>query len=347
MPSSPSVGQATSGTSAFHLDGDDAVCRLGQLQKCSPRKRQWLTAAQERTKVLGTIPWHSQRRLRQPMRVLAAPENGDERMRVVLFCGGYGLRMRDGATDLPKPMTMVGHRPLLWHVMRYYAHHGHTEFVLCLGYGAQHVKDYFLNYRETASNDFVLRDGGSRIDLLSADIANWTIHFVDTGVNSPIGERLRRVRHLVADEEAFLANYADVLTDAPLPTIIDRFLASDATACLLAARPDQSFHCVDVGQDGRIRSIRAVSEMGLWINGGNFVLRQEVFDHIPKGGDLVGDACSALAARGKLLSYCYTGFWHPTDTIKERNALETRFSQGDRPWMVWETDSSRTPVPAV
>jgi glucose-1-phosphate cytidylyltransferase len=268
-------------------------------------------------------------------------------MKVVLFCGGYGLRMRDGMTDVPKPMTMVGHRPLIWHVMRYYAHHGHNEFILCLGYGAHHIKDYFLNYRETASNDFVMSHGGDRIDLLSTDISDWTIHFIDTGVDSAIGERLRRVRHLVADEEVFLANYSDVLTDAPLPIMIDRFVASDAVVSLLAARPEHSFHCVDVDQSGRIRHIRPAVDMGLWVNGGFFVLRQEVFDHIPKGGDLVGDACSALAERGQLLSYCYSGFWHPTDTIKERNNLEVLFARGSRPWMVWETDPTRAPAPAV
>jgi glucose-1-phosphate cytidylyltransferase len=267
-------------------------------------------------------------------------------MKVVLFCGGYGLRMRDGATDLPKPMIMVGHRPLIWHVMRYYAHFGHDEFILCLGYGAHYIKEYFLNYRETASNDFVLSGGGNRIDLLSTDIADWTIHFIDTGVDSAIGERLRRVRHLV-DDEIFLANYSDVLTDAPLPIMIDRFRESDATASLLAARPDQSFHCVDIDRAGRIRDIRASADMGLWVNGGFFVLRQEVFDHIPKGGDLVGDACTALAQRGQLLAYRYTGFWHPTDTIKERNDLESRFSRGERPWMVWETDPTRAPAAAV
>lgn len=136
-------------------------------------------------------------------------------MKVVLFCGGYGLRMRNGASDddMPKPMAMVGPRPLIWHVMRYYAHFGHTEFILCLGYGAQHIKNFFLNYEETMSNDFVLRNG--RAELLSNDIADWTITFVQTGIESPIGERLRRVRHHLDGDEMFLANYADVLTDAP------------------------------------------------------------------------------------------------------------------------------------
>jgi hypothetical protein len=155
-------------------------------------------------------------------------------MKVVLFCGGYGMRMRDGVSDLPKPMHPVGPRPLIWHVMRYYAHFGHTDFVLCLGYGAHHIKDFFLNYSETASNDFVLRGGD--VELLGSDIQDWTITFVHTGLDSPIGERLRRVRRHVADEEMFLANYADALTDAPLDRMVEQFRASDAVGPLPAAR---------------------------------------------------------------------------------------------------------------
>ena len=114
-------------------------------------------------------------------------------MKVVLFCGGYGMRMRDSGGDgMPKPMQMVGPRPLIWHVMRYYAHFGHKDFILCLGYGASHIKNYFLTYQEATSNDFVLHDG--QIELMQSDISDWTITFVDTGLESAIGERLRRVR---------------------------------------------------------------------------------------------------------------------------------------------------------
>lgn len=135
-------------------------------------------------------------------------------MKVVLFCGGYGMRMRNGPGDaVPKPMQMVGPRPLIWHVMRYYAHFGHKEFILCLGYGADHIKNYFLTYQEAASNDFVM--SGGQVQLMHSDISDWTISFVDTGLESPIGERLRRVRDYLDGDEYFLANYADVLTDAP------------------------------------------------------------------------------------------------------------------------------------
>ena len=122
-------------------------------------------------------------------------------MKVVLFCGGLGMRMRDGVTNAPKPMAMIGDRPLLWHVMRYYAHYGHRDFVLCLGYGASAVKDFFLRYDETRSNDFVIENGARDVQLFSTDISDWRITFVDTGLHAEIGERLRRVRRFVADEE--------------------------------------------------------------------------------------------------------------------------------------------------
>src|ERR1700733_1262421 len=142
------------------------------------------------------------------------------------------MRMRDGVTSVPKPMAPVGERPLLWHVMRYYAFFGHTDFVLCLGYGASAVKDFFLNYDETKSNDFVLEKGAREVTLFRTDISDWRITFVDTGLHSPIGERLRRGRRFVENEPMFMANYADVLTNAPLPDMIQSFEASTAVASL-------------------------------------------------------------------------------------------------------------------
>ncbi|RFU43643.1 glucose-1-phosphate cytidylyltransferase [Actinomadura logoneensis] len=256
-------------------------------------------------------------------------------MKVVLFCGGLGMRMRTGTVgDVPKPMQLVGPRPLLWHVMRYYAHFGHTEFILCLGHAPHHIKDFFVHYSETHSNDFRLH--GGRVELLSHDISDWRITFVDTGVDSPIGERLRRVRPYLDGDEMFLANYADVLTDAPLPDMIDRFAGTDASASMMVVPPTDTFHCIELGSDGRASGITPVTEMPVWINGGYFVLRQDVFDHIPPGGDLVADACAALAKTGGLLTYPYRGYWRPTDTVKERLALDESYSRGVRPWAVWE-----------
>lgn len=267
-------------------------------------------------------------------------------MKVVLFCGGFGMRMRDGASDLPKPMHPVGPRPLIWHVMRYYAHFGHTDFVLCLGYGAHHIKNYFLNYDETESNDFVLHQG--EVELLGSDIQDWNITFVHTGLDSPIGERLRRVRTLVADDDMFHANYADVLTDAPLDTMVSQFAASDSVGQLMAVPPQSAFHCVDVDDSGKLDSITTLQEMPLWENGGYLMFRPEVFDYLEKDCDLIGDVCAPLARKGRMSAYRHRGFWQPADTVKERNALEAAYQGGTRPWMLWEGRSTdRDPLQAA
>lgn len=267
-------------------------------------------------------------------------------MKVVLFCGGYGMRMRDGASDLPKPMHPVGPRPLIWHVMRYYAHFGHKDFVLCLGYGAHHIKNYFLNYDETESNDFVLHQG--EVELMGSDIQDWNITFVHTGLDSPIGERLRRVRALVRDEEMFHANYADVLTDAPLDRMVEQFAGTDAIGQLMAVPPQSAFHCVDVTDDGKLDSITTLQEMPLWENGGYLMFRPEIFDYLDEDCDLIGDVCAPLARKGRMSAYRHRGFWQPADTVKERNALEAAYQGGTRPWMLWEArGADRDPLQAA
>jgi glucose-1-phosphate cytidylyltransferase len=262
-------------------------------------------------------------------------------VKVVLFCGGYGMRMRNnGDESIPKPMQMIGPRPLIWHVMRYYAHFGHKEFVLCLGYGASHIKEFFLTYQEAASNDFVMH--GGRVDLMHSDISDWKITFVDTGLESPIGERLRRVRKYLDGDSYFLANYADVLTDAPLDDIVEKFHESGAAASMMIVPPNSSFHCVDVSEVGEVKDIMPLAEQSVWVNGGYFVLSQDIFDHLPPGGDLVADGCSTLAGQGRLFGYRYQGFWKPADTFKERAELDSGYHQGDRPWMVWEQAAAVT-----
>src|SRR6266581_3958070 len=122
-------------------------------------------------------------------------------MKVVLFCGGLGMRLREYSETIPKPMVNIGYRPILWHVMKYYAHHGHREFILCLGYGADVIKNYFLNYSECVSNDFVLSEGGKHLELLGRDIDEWQITFADTGTEANIGQRLRAVQKYLGNDD--------------------------------------------------------------------------------------------------------------------------------------------------
>jgi glucose-1-phosphate cytidylyltransferase len=256
-------------------------------------------------------------------------------MKVVLFCGGLGMRMREGTNDAPKPMAMIGDRPLLWHVMRYYAHFGHTDFVLCLGYGARAVKEYFLHYDETLTNDFSMRAGSRDIEMFATDITDWNITFVDTGRQSTIGERLLRVRDHVDGEEMFLANYSDTLTNAPLPQNIARFEQSGASASLLAVPPVSTHHVVEIDEGGYVARIREFSEMTQWENGGYFILRPDVFDALRSGEDLFPHAVRRLAAERRFLAQPYEGFWRAVDTFKDRAEMEAMYESGCSPWMVW------------
>lgn len=263
-------------------------------------------------------------------------------MKVLLFCGGQGMRLREYLDDVPKPMVPLGNRPVLWHVMKYYAHFGHKDFILCLGYKGDVIKDYFLNYNEAYSNDFVLSDGGKTIDLLTSDIDSWRITFVNTGLHSSIGQRLLSVRrHLDADDDVFLANYADCLTDAPLDIVIDDLAAQDKVASFLCVRPRQTFHVVTHDDNRVVSSINDVNTSELRINGGYFVLRKEVFDFLHEGEELVVEAFKRMIETQKLMCYRYDGFWAPMDTLKDKQELEALVERGNPPWALWE--SSRLP----
>lgn len=257
-------------------------------------------------------------------------------MKVVLFCGGQGLRLRDYAESIPKPMVTVGYRPILWHVMRYYAHFGHKEFILCLGYRSDVIKSYFLDYREALSNDFVYSGDGAAIELLQTDITDWRITFVETGLNANVGQRLRAVRKYVGDEP-FLANYGDVLTDAPLDQRIEKFLATDMVGSFLCVRPTSySFHLVRLSESNLVTRIDDVGTSDLWINGGYFIFRPEIFDNIGPGEELVEEPFARLIAAGKLEGDPYQGFWAPMDTLKDVQALQNAFEAGRPPWAVWQ-----------
>ena len=257
-------------------------------------------------------------------------------MKVVLFCGGFGTRLRDYSESIPKPMVKLGNRPILWHIMRYYAHFGHKEFVLCLGWKADTIKQYFLNYDECISNNFVMSEGGQSIQLLSNDIQDWNITFVDTGTKSNIGERLVLARDYLEDDEMFLANYSDGLTDLHLPDLVDFANHHDSVGTFLAVQPNQSFHTVAIEDDGRVTDIEPISASDVWIDGGYFVFRRSIFDYLPTGGDLVQDCFNRLIDARRLRAFKYDGFWGCMDTYKDKQRFDDMYSRGETPWEVWE-----------
>ena len=247
------------------------------------------------------------------------------------------MRMREYSDAIPKPMVPVGNRPILWHLMKYYAHYGHKEFILCLGYRGESIKDYFLNYDERVSNDFVLSGRGREVKMIETDIDDWKITFVDTGLSSTIGQRLRRVRRYIGDDETFMANYADGLTDLPLTTLTDFFTESDKTACFLGVRPMGSYHTVSAGKDGIVSEVKSSASSSERINGGFFVFKNSIFDHIEEGEDLVEQPFQRLIDKRELLMYAHDGFWACMDTFKEKQVLDEVSARGKAPWELWST----------
>ena len=256
-------------------------------------------------------------------------------MKVVLFCGGLGTRLREHSDTIPKPLVTIGYRPVLWHLMRYYAHFGHCEFILCLGYRGDLVREYFLNYQETMTNDFTLNAGDRSVQLHSTDLDNWRITFVDTGLHSNIGQRLLRVKPYLDGEEMFLANYADGLSDLPLDQVIEQAKSQRAVATFAAVRSSQSFHAVHCDDDGHVIRMGAMPEQPLWINGGYFVLRREIFDYIEEGDELVEQPFGRLIEQRKLSAYRWDGFWQCMDTFKDKISFDRMEARGNCPWMVW------------
>lgn len=257
-------------------------------------------------------------------------------MKVVLFCGGMGTRLREFSESIPKPMVNIGYRPILWHLMKYYAHHGHNDFILCLGYRADYIKNYFLNYEESLSNDFVLSEGGSHIELLNSDIQDWKITFVDTGLTSSVGQRLMAVKKYLDGEEMFLANYSDGLSNVPLPDYIDYFQQHPKIASFISVKPTQSFHLVSIDGEGTVNAIEHIGSANVWINGGFFILRHEIFDFIKPGEDLVEEPFRRLIEQKQLLTYRYNGFWACMDTFKDKQKLDDMYQSGQVPWKIWQ-----------
>lgn len=258
-------------------------------------------------------------------------------MKVVLFCGGEGIRLREYSEQIPKPMVPIGYRPILWNVMKYYANFGHNDFILCLGYKEDVIKKYFINYDETVSNDFIFKNGGKNIKLFNSDIHDWKITFVDTGLHSNIGMRLLRVRDYLKGEKMFLANYSDGLTDLHLPDMINWFeKKKDKTAGFVVYKPGQSVHVVHREEDGTVHKIIHIKDSGLHLNTGYFVFRDDIFDYIEYGEELVQEPFQRLIEKNRLISWEHKGFWASMDTFKDKKMLDDLYEKGNPVWEVWK-----------
>ncbi len=257
-------------------------------------------------------------------------------MKVVLFCGGMGTRLGNSLGNVPKPMVKIGYRPILWHIMKYYAHFGHKEFILCLGYRADVIKDYFLNYNECISNDFTMSKGGKDLETCKPATSMTGPSASSTRASDRTSaQRLKAVEPYVADEEMFMANYADGLTDMNLNEMVEFFKGSGKMAGLVCVRPSQSFHVVHMDEKNLVKEISYVRETNTLINGGFFIFKKEIFNYIGPGEELVIEPFRRLIAENQLIGYRCDNFWC-MDTFKEHQELNDMHDQGKAPWEVWK-----------
>ena len=245
-------------------------------------------------------------------------------MKVVLFCGGFGMRMgsffqnnKEFLENSPKPMIMIGNRPILWHIMKYYAHFGLKDFILCLGYKAESIKEYF----KTNNDHF----------------ADWNIQLVDTGLNTKIGQRLFSVKDLLRNDDVFMVNYTDGLTDVNLKTYLEYFMKHDKIASLLSVKAPLGFHHVISNKNGIVERIKdGLGNYDLRINAGFFIFKNEFFNYIKDGEELVDEPFARLIREGQLISYVYNGFWKNIDNYKDKMEIDDMYVKNNAPWIIWD-----------
>jgi glucose-1-phosphate cytidylyltransferase len=255
-------------------------------------------------------------------------------MKVVILAGGYGTRISEESHLRPKPMIEIGGRPILWHIMKIYASHGFNDFVVCCGYKGYLIKEYFANYYLHVS-DVMFDLGKNRVDILQNSAEPWRVTLVDTGDTTATGGRLRRVRHLV-EAEPFCFTYGDGVSNVDIAALVEFHRAQGRLATVTAVQPPGRFGALDISEQ-RITGFeeKPLGDAG-WINGGFFVLSPKVMDYID------GDSCTwerepmeRLATEGQLSAYQHRGFWHPMDTLRDRNHLEELWATGNPPWKTW------------
>ncbi|MEM7208442.1 MAG: sugar phosphate nucleotidyltransferase [Pseudomonadota bacterium] len=236
-------------------------------------------------------------------------------MKVLLFCGGMGMRLGGDTNPLPKPMVPVGDRPMVVHIMHYYAYFGHTEFILCVGWKADIIRDYFSKRPDCVPND-------------------WTISVRDTGIDANLGQRLLASRECFEPGETFFANYADGLSSVRLSKMYEFHKASEGTATFVAVSPKyHSFHVIESKDSGQVQKIYPVDQAGVWMNGGFFIFDYDIFEHINEGEELVEEPFDRLINAEKLHAYHYPGFWGCMDTYKEKAMLDEMYASGEAPWV--------------
>jgi glucose-1-phosphate cytidylyltransferase len=260
-------------------------------------------------------------------------------MKVVILCGGYGTRIRDVADDIPKPMIPIGPFPILWHIMKYYAGFGHTEFILCLGYKGRAIKDFFLNY-EAHIKDFTIKLGDSSSITFHSECqeSEWRVTLAETGVAAMTGTRIAKIRRYLSDEEEFMLTYGDGVGNIDLNALLDFHQTHGKTLTVTGVRPPGRFGELVTNASGLVSEFaeKPQATNGL-ISGGFFVCNRKLFNYLDATEDLVFEQrpMKKLVAEGELAVYEHSGFWQPMDTYREYQLLNGLFESGKAPWVNW------------
>lgn len=260
-------------------------------------------------------------------------------MQVAILCGGQGTRLREETQTIPKPMVEIGGRPILWHILKTYSHFGFHEFILCLGYKGDIIRDYFLNYADRAGDVTVDLGRGTVTKRGDRhDEANWSVTLAETGADTLTGGRLKRIEPYITGP-TFMATYGDGVADIDLAQLTAFHRAHGRIATVTAARPAARFGRLDIAKDGLVASFAEKPNSGEgWVNGGYFVFQREVFDYLD-GDDCILERTplEQLAAGGNLYAYEHHGFWQPMDTVRDLTVLRDLWA-GERPWARWERE---------
>jgi glucose-1-phosphate cytidylyltransferase len=256
-------------------------------------------------------------------------------MKAVILAGGIGSRLMEETNARPKPMVEIGGKPILWHIMKTYSHHGINDFIVCLGYRGYVIKEYFANYFLHMS-DVTIDIAHNAIEVHERHAEPWRVTLVDTGLESQTGGRLGRIRGYVAAEEAFCMTYGDGVGDIDVTATIAYHRAHGRQATVTATQPPGRFGVLDMDGERVLRMKEKPLGDGAWINGGFFVLSPKVLERIADDSTIwEAHPMVSLAAEGELLAWRHPGFWHPMDTLRDRHYLEDLWARGRAPWRVW------------
>lgn len=259
-------------------------------------------------------------------------------IRTVILCGGQGTRIRDVADNIPKPLISIGERPILWHIMKLYAHYDMKDFVLCLGYKGWHIKEYFLNYRKHVL-DFTLNLNGEGDIQYHGEIdeMDWRVTFAETGINNMTGSRIWQIRPYVEDSEIFCVTYGDGVADLDIGALIDYHRSHGQIGTVTGVHPPPRFGEMDIRLQADISYVQQFAEKPQqrgFINGGFFVFDHRLWDYLDDDDDLVfeQEPLQQLARDGQLVVYPHEGFWHPMDTYRDWKQLNTMWEEDRAPW---------------